>query len=124
MPNRRALELLEAMFPGDPARRIPAATGTSAAARLAALLPDLEALLGDDALPADPNAALKILKARAPELVDRFVEQAVIAYFSDPAVAHALTGKSAPLFPTHTVMPDINYDLIEPVLRAFGRADD
>jgi hypothetical protein len=124
MPNRRALELLDAMFPGDPARLVPAAAGTDVAARLAALLPDLNALLADKALPDDPNTALKILKARAPDLVDRFVEQAVTAYFCDPAVAHALTGKSTPLFPNHTVMPDIDYDLVEPVLQAFGHADD
>lgn len=116
----RALELLDAMFPGDPARLIPAAAATGTAARLAALLPDLEALLIGEAVPDDPNAALRILRARASDLVDRFTEQAVIAYFSDPAVAHALTGKPTPLFPNHSVLPEIDHDLVEPVLRAFG----
>ena len=127
MQNRHALKLLDAMFPGDPARLVPAAAGTSAPARLAALFPhldEIDSLLADEALPEDPNAVLKVLKARASHLVDRFVEQAVIAYFSDPAVAHALTGKRTPLFPNHTMMPDIDYELLEPVLEAFGHADD
>ncbi len=115
------------MFPGDPAHLVPAAAVTGAAARLAALFPhldDIDAMIAGQALPDDPDAALKILKARAPDLVDRFVEQAVVAYFSDPAVAYALTGKPTPLFPNHTVMPDIDYDLLAPVLQALGHADD
>jgi hypothetical protein len=127
MSDRPALELLEAMFPGDPARVVPAAAATGASTQLAALFPHLDqidALIAGEALPDDPGAALKILKARAPDLVDRFVEQAVVAYFSDPVVARALTGKPTPLFPNLTVMPDIDYDLLEPVLQVLGHPDD
>jgi hypothetical protein len=127
MSDRPALELLEAMFPGDPARVVPAAAATGASIQLAALFPHLDqidALIAGEALPDDPGAALKILKARAPDLVDRFVEQAVVAYFSDPVVARALTGKPTPLFPNLTVMPDIDYDLLEPVLQVLGHPDD
>jgi hypothetical protein len=111
------------MFPGDAARRIPAAAATGAVACLEAhfdRLTDIDALLSHrtalDIAGDDPNAILKTLKAQVPDLIDRFIEQAVIAYFSDPAISHALTGKPTPLFPNNTVMPDIDYDLLEPVL--------
>jgi hypothetical protein len=127
MSDRPALELLDAMFPGDPARMVPAAAVTGAPVHLAALFPhldEIDALIAGEALPDDPGAALKILKSRAPDLIDRFVEQAVVAYFSDPAVARALTGKPTPLFPNLTVMPDIDYDLLEPVLQVLGHPHD
>lgn len=114
------------MFPGDPRRAIPAARATGAAACLERLFPhldDIDALMAGDA-PDDPDRVLKMLKARAPDLVDQFIEQAIVAYFSDPAVSHALTGKPTPLFPNNTVMPDIDFDLLEPVLQALGHDDD
>jgi len=131
MSDRLSLDLVRAMFPGDPARGIPAAAATSAVARLEASfagLDDVDALLSGVAstdMTANPNDVIKALKARAADLADLFVEQAILAYFSDPAVSVALTGKPTPLFPNHTVMPDIDYDLLEPVLtNCGGHADD
>jgi hypothetical protein len=127
MSDRPALELFFAMFPGDVGRGVPAARDTAAAARLEALLPELaevDHLIAGAALPDDADAAVKALKALSPDLVDRFVTEAVTAYFSDPAVARALTGRPVPLFPNHTVMADIDYDLLEPVYAARGLADD
>jgi hypothetical protein len=127
MSDRPSLDLFRAMFPGDPARGAPAAAATAAVANLKAhfdRLDDIDALLRGGTA-GDPNDVLKALKARALDLIDRFVEQAVIAYFSDPTVSRALTGKPTPLFPNHTVMPDIDYDLLEPVLaNCRGHADD
>lgn len=131
MSDRPSLDLFRAMFPGDPARGAPAAAATGAVDGLVTQfdeLSDVDALLlerepGD--VTDDPNETLKLLKAKAPELVDRFVERAIVAYFSDPAVSRALTGKASPLFPNHTVMPDIDFDLLEPVLaNCRGHADE
>jgi hypothetical protein len=131
MPDRPALELFYAMFPGEPRRSVPAACDTGAADRLKRSFPrldDMDALMCSGVPPdwaSDPNGALKALKATAPDLVDLFIEQAIVTYFSDPAVAHALTGKPTPLFPNHTVMPDIDYELLEPVLgQSQDHADD
>lgn len=114
------------MFPGAPERGVPAARDTAAPARLKALLPELgeiDRLIAGAQLPDDADAAVKALRALSPDLVDRFATEAVTAYFSEPAVARALTGRPVPLFPNHTVMADIDYDLIEPVY-ARGAADD
>lgn len=123
MSNRHALALLDAMFPGEAARGVPAASATRVASSLISLC-DIGALLGDEVLPDDPNAALKLLRGLAPDLVDSFVREAVVGYFADPVVARALTGKPTPLFPTQTIMPDIDFALLEPVLQKFGHADD
>ncbi len=131
MSDRPSLDLFRAMFPGDPHRGVPAASETAAVTNLEShfdRLDDIDALLRDrTSLDAggEPNGVLNALKARALDLIDGFVEQAVISYFSDPAVFRALTGKPTPLFPNHTVMPDIDYDLLEPVLaKCRGHADD
>ncbi|CAP56947.1 hypothetical protein GDI3004 [Gluconacetobacter diazotrophicus PA1 5] len=110
------------MFPGDPLRQVPEARATGARLRLQNGFPyldEIDALLDGDTTQEwrqDPNGCLKMLKARAPDVVDLFIEQAIMAYFSDPIVSHVLTGKATPLFPHHVVMPDIDYDLLEPVL--------
>lgn len=115
------------MFPGAPERGVPAARDTAAASRLEKLLPELaevDRLIAGAELPEDADAAVRTLKALSPDLVDRFATEAVTAYFSEPAVARALTGRPVPLFPNHTVMADIDYDLLEPVYAARGLADD
>ncbi len=131
MSDRLSLELVGAMFPGDPARGIPAAAATGTGARLEAnfvALAEVDALLSSmepQDRNVDPNEVIKSLKAQAADLVDLFIEQAIVAYFSDPAVSVALTGKPTPLFPNHTVMADIDYDLLEPVLtNCEGHADE
>lgn len=130
MLDRPSLDLFRAMFPGDPARGAPAAAATGAEAILEAhfdRLDDIDALLRDKiavSAPLEPNEVLKALKAREPDLIDRFIEHAVIAYFSDPTVSRALTGKPSPLFPNYTAMSDINYDLLETVLTDYrGHTD-
>jgi hypothetical protein len=119
------------MFPGDPGRGIPAAAATGAVARIEGSFPgfgEVDALLRDVApaeIAANPDGVIKALKAQAADLMDSFIEQAILAYFSDPAVSVALTGKPTPLFPNNTVMADIDYDLLEPVLtNCGGNVDD
>lgn len=131
MLDRPSLDLFHLMFPGDLARGAPAAAATAAGANLKACfdrLDDVDALLRKESaldVKGDPNVVLEALKAQAPDLIDRFIEQSVIAYFSESAVIRALTGKPTPLFPNHTVMPDIDYDLLEPVLmNCRGHADE
>ncbi|MGW9949510.1 hypothetical protein J2W92_004861 [Rhizobium leguminosarum] len=119
--DRPSYKLLARMFPGEPERSVPA-FDTIAAARLVerfAGLDEIDALIlkeTEAAWPEDVNVLLKALRSGAPDLVDHFTEQAVVLYFSTPAVSRALTGKPVPLFPNRTVMDDIDYDLLEPVI--------
>ncbi|MGZ2505693.1 hypothetical protein [Rhizobium leguminosarum] len=119
--DRPSYKLLARMFPGEPERSVPAFDAI-AAARLGerfAGLDEIDALIlkeTEAAWPEDVNVLLKALRSGAPDLVDHFTEQAVVLYFSTPAVSRALTGKPVPLFPNRTVMDDIDYDLLEPVI--------
>jgi hypothetical protein len=48
--------------------------------------------------------------------VEGLIGHAVTLYFSTPVVSQALTGKPSPLFPHPSVMNEIDYDLLEPVV--------
>ncbi len=129
--NRPSLNLFCAMFPGDAVRSVPAAAATTALVSFQkhfSALDEVDTLLREghaESAAGDPNDILKALKTSAPDLIDRFIEQAVMAYFSDPAVSRALTSKPTPLFPHATVMPEIDYDLLEPVItNCRGHAHD
>ncbi|MFT9014138.1 MAG: hypothetical protein ABF990_00170 [Acetobacter sp.] len=130
MSDRPAFELFYLMFPGDPGRQVPGAKDTGAAACLQknfAQLDDMDTLLGADSLPdwaQDLNGFLKDLRGRAAELTDLFMTHAIMAYFSDPRVSRALTAKPTPLFPHYTALPDIDYDLLAPVLENCQRDVD
>jgi hypothetical protein len=119
--DRPSYKLLARMFPGEPERSVPAFDAI-AAARLGerfAGLDEIDALIlkeTEAAWPEDVNVLLKALRSGAPDLVGHFTEQVVVLYFSTPAVSRALTGKPVPLFPNRTVMDDIDYDLLEPVI--------
>ncbi|MFW8642672.1 GMC family oxidoreductase [Rhizobium beringeri] len=102
--DRPSYKLLARMLPGEPERSVPAFDAI-AAARLGerfAGLDEIDALIlkeTEAAWPEDVNVLLKALRSGAPDLVDHFTEQAVVLYFSTPAVSRALTGKPVPLFP-------------------------
>jgi len=127
--DRPSYKLLARMFPGEPERSVPAFDAI-AAARLGerfAGLDEIDAFIlkeTEAAWPEDVNVLLKALRSGAPDLVDHFIEQAVVLYFSTPAVSRALTGKPVPLFPNRTVMDDIDYDLLEPVIANRGGLAD
>lgn len=120
--NSLTAKLLAAMFPGSPERGVPGFVGSDLLQRLhqrSALPEAMERLLiGEAALDfsSDINILLKGLRKIEPELVSNFVEQAIMVYFSEPAVSRALTGKPSPLFPHTTTINDIDFDLLEPVL--------
>lgn len=118
------LKLLDAMFPGEPGRNVPCFSASGAFEVFRQRFGDLDAIVG--LLPADAltfatalediNSLLKQMKAAGGESVERFIDQAMIAYFSAPSVSIPLTGKPSPLFPNATVMKEIDFALLEPVL--------
>lgn len=138
--------LLDKMFPGDPARDLPAfsETGQDLARALApevweavaaALLAVLPGVLADggaglggetgdetghdtdaDTSPLDINTVLKALRRAAPKPMQAFTETALEQYFSAPLVIRALRGGPETLFPHARSLPDIDYDLLAPVL--------
>lgn len=117
--DNAVLKLLDAMFPGEPARNVPDFTGSGAFETLRKRFGDLQAiaeLLSAEALSEDINGLLKQMKAAGGDKVERFIEEAMIAYFSAPSVSVPLTGKPSPLFPNATVMKEIDFALLEPVL--------
>jgi len=128
--GRLSYKLLCAMFPGDPDRSIPGFNEINAFARLEQRFSQMQAI--DTLLleeqrggwPDDINVLLKLLKNKAPETVEGFIEHAVILYFSTPAVSQALTGKPSPLFPHPNVMAEIDYNLLEPVIANSGGLAD
>jgi hypothetical protein len=128
--DRLSYKLLCAMFPGDPDRSIPGFHEIDAFARLEQQFSQMQAidiLLLDEQRgdwPDDINVLLKMLKNKASETVEGFIERAVISYFSTSTVSQALTGKPSPLFPHQNVMEEIDYNLLEPVIaNSEGLAD-
>ena len=112
--------LLTAMFPGDPARKIPgfAALGLGAGAladsemaqavgRALSDLPRTEKV--------DVNEILRALRKSHPEAAQAFIDAALTAYFTAPEVIRALRGGPETLFPHARTLPDIDYALLEPV---------
>jgi hypothetical protein len=110
------------MFPGDLVRSIPGFHEINAFARLEQQFSQMQlidTLLFEEQRgdwPDDVNLLLKMLKNKAPETVEGFVEHAVILYFSTSTVSQALTGKPSPLFPHPNVIEEIDYNLLEPVI--------
>lgn len=120
--DRLSYKLLCRMFPGDLVRSIPGFHEINAFARLEQQFSQMQlidTLLFEEQRgdwPDDVNLLLKMLKNKAPETVEGFVEHAVILYFSTSTVSQALTGKPSPLFPHPNVIEEIDYNLLEPVI--------
>ena len=74
-----------------------------------------EAALGAD----DVNAGLKDIKGDVPDAWQAFALAALEAYFSAPAVIRGVRGGPEVLFPHARVLPEIDYDLLAPVLERF-----
>ena len=118
-------DLLDRMFPGEAARGLP--PFTQACPHFAAALPESvsgpvtqamlahEAALGAD----DVNAGLKDIKGDVPDAWQAFALAALEAYFSAPAVIRGVRGGPEVLFPHARVLPEIDYDLLAPVLERF-----
>jgi hypothetical protein len=120
--------LLAAMFPGDPARKVPgfAALGLDAGAladsemaqavgRALSELPQTET--------AEVNEILRALRKSHPEAAQAFIDAALNAYFTSPEVIRALRSGPETLFPHAWTLPDIDYALLEPVFERAPRRD-
>ncbi len=120
---------LDLMFPGDADRMMPSfsALGLEALASLeteiAALAPHLNEH-GETLAPLnDINDKLKALRKLATAPTQSFTMAALEAYFTNPSVISALRGDGpTELFPHSRSLPDIDYDLLEPVLERFSES--
>ena len=123
-----AADLLEAMFPGDAARGLPSfeALGPEALARLHAESKALAPYLWDHAAEisqfSDVNDILKGLRKLAPEQTKALIMAALGIYFSSPLVISRLREGPAVLFPHARSLPDIDYELLEPVVDRCSRS--
>jgi hypothetical protein len=119
---RDPADLLEEMFPGDPVRGLPpfSALGRGALEKLDTEASALVPYLRDhaeiiDSIP-EVNEALVALRKLAYQPVQDFIFAALNTYFAAPAVVSVLRGGPVLLFPNARVLPDIDYDLLTPVL--------
>lgn len=125
--------LLDRMFPGDDSRGLPRFSDACAATDpLLGLTPDLlatvqtalAALPPEEADAADVNLPLKALRKAAPEAAQAFTLAALDRYLSAPQVVRTLRGGPAVLFPHPRALPEIDYELLLPVMeRAAAQKD-
>lgn len=68
-----------------------------------------------EGLSLDINEALKIMRKRKVIDMDGFLQSVLELYFAHPQVIRSITGTPVPLYPSNRVLPDIDYELLEPV---------
>lgn len=62
------------------------------------------------------NEFLKRFKSITFPVANQFIEDAILFYFSHPQVLASLQQGRTTLFPNHQMLPEINYDLLIPVI--------
>ncbi|WP_415890291.1 hypothetical protein ACMXYV_02935 [Neptuniibacter sp. SY11_33] len=117
--NNEALELLDSLFPGND--RVPGFNQLEERSKLASSIKYLDQVvplylnvrgqLPDGGI----NEYLKLMKKDKSIKTQDFLESALEVYFSVPEVVRAATGAPVPLFPNQRVLPDVDFDLLEPV---------
>lgn len=126
---KKHLDLLDEMFPGDSARGLPSfsALGPEALVdlegKIIALMPYLRNLADMSDPPSEVNDTLKTLRKLAPDLTKDFLLAGLNIYFAAPAVVEALRGGPAALFPHARALPEIDFDLLHPVLELFSERE-
>lgn len=118
-------DLLDRMFPGEEVRQLPpfaqacpkfeASLSDSVREPLATAIVAHQAALAEE----DLNVGLKQIKSDVPEAWQSFALAALEAYFSAPAVIRGVRGGPDVLFPHVRVLPEIDYDLLAPVMERF-----
>ncbi len=108
--------LLDHMFPPDAGRGVPGFHSSGAILDapevLIARIEHLFAKYAD----AEFNVVLKAMRRAAPDEMAAFTIAALEAYYAAPPVVEALRPGPAVLFPHARSLPEIDYDLLEPVL--------
>lgn len=119
------LELLQAMFPGtdnvpsfvDLDNKIDKAVSINYINQAASAF----VAVNDYNPELDINAILKLMKHDKSLDMGAFLNSALEVYFTAPEVVSQLTNTPVPLFPNARVLPDVNYDLLEPIyIRMFS----
>lgn len=112
-------QLLNAMFPGDEARGLPAfsSLGETISVTFEDVgYFDLELSLKAYSPGVDVNEVLRSLRANDFDLVKSFVGKALDVYFTHPSVILALKQGEVTLFPNQQILEDIDYNLLEQVV--------
>lgn len=114
-----SLDLLQAMFPGSD--NVPGFVDLENKIERAVSIDNInEASSAYMAVQAqnpglDINAILKLMKHDKTFDTAVFLNSALEVYFTAPEVVSQLTNTPVPLFPNERVLPDVNYELLEPV---------
>ena len=112
-------QLLNAMFPGDEARGLPAFSGLGETISVTfedVGYFDLELSVKAYSPGMDVNEVLRLLRANDFDLVQSFVGKALDVYFTHPIVILALKQDEVTLFPNQRILEDIDYNLLEQVV--------
>lgn len=121
--------LLDQMFPGDARRGFPVFSDLELNHDVW-LSPQTAGALTDALSQIAPhqdtnvNETLKALRRIDPEATQAFVDAALEAYFSAPEIGKMLRGGMSTLFPNARALPDIDTDLLVPVLERYGEDAD
>ena len=114
--------LLEQMFPGDSSSGLPIFSSDIAESRSWMTVKELSKvneiikLVRNTGKVEDVNEVLKLMSKHDPALVKNFMAEAIKVYFSHPSVVSVFRDGEQTLFPSGAVLPEIDFDLLEPVL--------
>ena len=112
-------QLLDAMFPGDEVRGLPAfsSLGETASSTFVDVgYFDVALALKACSPEADVNDVLKLLRGKDFDLLQSFIGKALDVYFTHPIVIGALKQGEITLFPNQRILEDIDYDLLDQVV--------
>ena len=118
----RLEELIDRMIPFDSEKRMPCFSDILTLNDILiskSQIKELQALLEHEDLPikgSNIEGILKWLRKKNYSLVKDFEIKLLETYFSNPIIIEKLTGGSSTLFPHQKSLPEIDFELLEPVL--------
>ncbi|MEJ2744020.1 MAG: hypothetical protein P8176_16500 [Gammaproteobacteria bacterium] len=118
----KIINLLTRMFPGNADDRMPGFNELFEQIELwldgyeIEALDQLLSLCNSEGDAADVNELIKRMRRENPDLINRFLIQAIEVYFSNSKVISILKNGETTLFPHQKLLPNIDFDLLIPVL--------
>lgn len=121
--------ILVSMYPGDERSGLPSYISLNLSCdnlfeeSLLAQLNDLIKKCLGDFVSQDVNDVLKAIRRENPEVMNRFIVRSLEVYFSAPQVVSVLRNGATTLFPNQRILPDIDFDLLIPVVEVGVKED-